>query len=447
MGSCSISLLFHIAYFFQECHIPCFAHIINLVVQDCVDELKDEMGLDFNVVLGKIRELAKGIRKSTLRWELFQKCCLAYNINPSTIPIDLKTRWNSMMRMLEAAIYLRRAVNRFLMDIDDNSDLSSRCSLTDAEWELIEIVYAFLIPFKRVTKRFESNQQNPEIDYLFFAYDRMFNHIDDVLSSLRSRRGLGALPCASVLIDALKKMEKKLTEHYTKTSIPSVYGDAMILNPRCKFSIFNEETWSDVDPDQYSRACRRRFEREYLSTATVISSSMSVSHGTKRSASGDSDEDEDPEFQALLAKRAAKRTRHDYDRYVDIPNNPDIKSTLGWWSVNQDQYRDLSRMARDVLAVPASGCSVERLFSISGRIANWQRARLQDSTISDSVMYKAALGLNELPPGYEDEDLPIPEVSGKIPSEWEQGWWKKKLQREVRSEILDLFDVENDDEY
>ena len=104
-------------------------------------------------------------------------------------------------------------------------------------------------------------------------------------------------------------------------------------------------------------------------------------------------------------------------------------------------------MARDVLAVPASGCSVERLFSISGRIANWQRARLQDSTISDSVIYKAALDLIGLPPGYEDEDLSVPEVSGKILPEWQQACWKKKLQCEVRSEILDLFNIENDDEY
>src|SRR5437667_4883344 len=131
----------------------------------------------------------------------------------------------------------------------------------------------------------------------------MFNHIDDFLSSLRSRRGLGALLCASVLIDALMKMEKKLTEYYR--SIPSVYGDAMILNPRCKFSIFNEETWSDVDTDQYSRACRHRFEREYLSTATTITSSMLAPHGTKRPAPGDSDEDVDPGFQALFAKRTA----------------------------------------------------------------------------------------------------------------------------------------------
>ena len=71
-------------------------------------------------------------------------------------------------------------------------------------------------------------------------------------------------------------------------------------------------------------------------------------------------------------------------------------------------------MARDVLAIPASGCSMERLFNISGYIVNWQCARLQDSIILDSVMYKIALNLNELSSGYEDEDLLIFEIFDMI---------------------------------
>src|SRR5271167_1424167 len=90
----------------------------------------------------------------------------------------------------------------------------------------------------------------------------------------------------------------------------------------------------------------------------------------------------------MLAERAAKRPRvHDYDRYVNLPNNPNIKSSLGWWRGNQVSFPDLAKMARDTLVVPASGCSVERMFSVSGRIATWQRSRLRDSTISDLMMY------------------------------------------------------------
>ena len=180
----------------------------------------NKTGLDFNATLTKIRELAKGIRKSTLRWELFQDACKDVGLNPSTIPLDIKVRWNSMLRMLETTVYLRKAVSRFLFNLangDDSNDLSTinfleRCQMTEQEWELAEVLFVFLIPFKRVTVRFESNKQTPEIDYMFFAYDRMFNHIEDVLFSLRTPTALGNLECAPVFAAALGKMKAKLQE-------------------------------------------------------------------------------------------------------------------------------------------------------------------------------------------------------------------------------------------
>ena len=116
-----------------------------------------------------------------------------------------------------------------------------RYQLTDQEWDLLEILYAFLLPFKRVTTRFESNKQNPEFDYLFFAYDRMFNHIEDVLFSLHTTEVLGTLECAPIFMAVLEKMKEKLQKYYEKTNLAFVYTDAMILNPRCKLSISPKE--------------------------------------------------------------------------------------------------------------------------------------------------------------------------------------------------------------
>ena len=84
-------------------------------------------------------------------------------------------------------------------------------------------------------------------------------------------------------------------------------------------------------------------------------------------------------------------------------------------------FLDLVKMARDSLTVPASGCSVERMFSVSEGIATWQRSCLRDSTISDLMMYKMAMNLRDVLPEVEDEeDFPVLEVISKIPPEWEQ---------------------------
>jgi len=97
-------------------------------------------------------------------------------------------------------------------------------------------------------------------------------------------------------------------------------------------------------------------------------------------------------------------------------------------------------MARDTLPIPASGCSVERMFSLSGRVATWQRSRLRDSTIADIIIYKASLNFKEAAPELEEwDELPVEEMLGKIPMEWEQDFWKRKLHLNLRPEIEGLF--------
>ena len=85
-----------------------------------------ETSIDFTAVLTKIRTLAKGIHKSTLRWEKFEQSCKDLHVKPRTIPLNVKVRWNSMLHMLEAAIYLRKPIARFLftmaLDEGDNGN-------------------------------------------------------------------------------------------------------------------------------------------------------------------------------------------------------------------------------------------------------------------------------------------------------------------------------------
>jgi len=99
---------------------------------------------------------------------------------------------------------------------------------------------------------------------------------------------------------------------------------------------------------------------------------------------------------------------------------------LIWWQDNAAAYGDLAKMARDVLVVPASGCSIERQFSISGRIAIWQRNRLSLKTISNAMIYKAAVARTGEPlPNAQvtgADDLLIEERIGTIPHEWMQNW-------------------------
>ena len=80
------------------------------------------------------------------------------------------------------------------------------------------------------------------------------------------------------------------------------------------------------------------------------------------------------------------------------------------------------------------------MFSVSGRVANWERSRLHDKTIGDIMMYKSALTLKDAVGELEEcDELSVPEMVGKIPREWENDWWKKKLRCEIRPGIMSRF--------
>ena len=52
-------------------------------------------------------------------------------------------------------------------------------------------------------------------------------------------------------------------------------------------------------------------------------------------------------------------------------------------------------------------------------------------------MYKSALNFKDAMA--ECDELPVPEIVGKIPRKWEDDWWKEKLSLEVRPASMHPF--------
>ena len=109
--------------------------------------------------------------------------------------------------------------------------------LTQHEWQQAEVLLLFLLPFQGCTSRFEFNNATPKINYVFCAYDTLYNHIDNVKDKLRFSFDLGALSCAPSILMAIEQMECVLYKYYEKTCFATVHGDAMILNLHTKLHI------------------------------------------------------------------------------------------------------------------------------------------------------------------------------------------------------------------
>ena len=402
--------------------IHCIAHVINLCVGSFLNAIDQQLSkITLQNVIEACHAIARYIRSSHLAWESFSKCCHSLGMKPITIPLDVPTRWNSTFEMVGRLLYLKKPIRRL------TQEHAPHLRIKESWWEYMEVLCAFLMPFYRCTKRFESNNTQPEIDYVFFAYNTMYDHIDDVKDAIEQKRGIGSYRIASSMGPALLELEATLKKYYEKTTFPPVYGDAMILNPRCKLSIFEDSTWSKVDADMYIDGCRHRFG-QYSSVRDNSGQTSALSR--KRPTP----QHEDAEFVEMLQQRSMKRRINNLDRYMEIPNDINISGSLDWWRENNRTYQDVGAMARDALAVPASSSSVERIFSISGRIATWERNRLSPHTISNIMMYKGRMLLQKRAKSFEptksvtcDDDLPVPVSVEGIPSEWVNQWWLENV--------------------
>lgn len=367
-------------------HIPCITHVINIAVQkflasiksDCLEDgtrpsTASSHGVKFSDMVAKARTIAKSIRASPQQWKQFQLICETYQIKPLKIYIDVSTRWNSTHRMLERCIFLRKAVHRYA---ENHPDLQT---LSDKEWELMELLCAFLWPFKNCTDCLQGTTK-PEVDRVFWAYNRMFNEIDDFRDTLE-RREVKRQPWTAELKTALTLMENRLRKYYQKTESPAVYVDAMILHPKIKLAMFKTAEWNSGDAEVYRKESKDRYDANYAGLKLNPSSEPSTSR--KRTA-GEMEEDD---YDKFLENTFGGDDRHEFDTYIASPRE-NVKSALDYWRNYHRQSPRLGRMVRDVFSVPPSGSGVERQFSIAGRVATWQRNKLSAKTISQIMMYK-----------------------------------------------------------
>ena len=370
-----------------ERHIPCVTHVINIAVQKFMKTIKlgehDNNTFSLSDLLQTIRDISLHIKQSDQSWAEFESICADVELHCLKILLDVATRWNSTHRMLERVLYLRKAIDRYVLDHQDQLN-----TVTEKQWELLELLCAFLFPFKHCTEALESTLK-PGIDRVYWAYNRMFDEIEDLTATLR-RREARRQGWSKELLAALVLMREKLEKYYDKTGTPTVYVDAMILNPKIKLTGFTRPEWNDNDADRYRQQARARYMVNYANRK-ITTSTTSPTSPSKRKADqledGDNDSDEydryvDSTFTTTLAEDA-----NEFDKWIAAPRE-NARSSLLWWAQNSSKYPRLALMMRDACAVPPSGSGVERQFSIAGRVATWQRNQLTPKSICEIMMYK-----------------------------------------------------------
>jgi hAT family C-terminal dimerisation region len=87
----------------------------------------------------------------------------------------------------------------------------------------------------------------------------------------------------------------------------------------------------------------------------------------------------------VKAEIANYRKRPPLLHTADAPANP-----LEWWALRMSAFPILSKMAKQMLAIPATSASSERVFSQAGQITRASRNRMDVSNTAQLIFLKGS---------------------------------------------------------
>ncbi|GES82328.1 zinc finger BED domain-containing protein RICESLEEPER 2-like [Rhizophagus clarus] len=346
--------------FQKDNHFRCFAHVINLCVQDALKELDDK--------LSRLRTLLNKIHHSPQRQEKLSFNCELHGINNLKVVLDVSTRWNSTFDMINRALYLKEALNSLALSEKDLKNFI----ITDDEWSELEKVKLFLEKFKEITVLM-SGSLYPTLSMLIPLYNALIDHTEDYISEgeeenegedgNESEDEIGNDNEESTIKKAAMNCRVKLLHYYNKTNDACII--VTILDPRLKMEYYNDEIFLNVYNTTYSNS----------NSSSTLNNSLNN------------------EYKNSITSKVFKRKRtqeiDEFQAYFLSPVCDESVDPLQWWKINQSQFPRLAKMAMDYLAIPSTSVPSEECFSISKNLITDKRNKLAGKTIRSCMCLKS----------------------------------------------------------
>ncbi|KAK1280524.1 hypothetical protein QJS04_geneDACA024144 [Acorus gramineus] len=341
-------------------HVRCSAHILNLIVQDGLEEIKE--------MIQKIRNSAKYVKRTTSAKQKFQHALNQVKMQGRRkgVSQDVPTRWNSTFLMLESALELKEAFFRL-----EEIDRQYKFCPSHEEWEMAQIICDCLKVFYEATKTFSGTN--------FPTSNLFFPDICDI--QLRLNVWENSEHAFLRLLAA--PMKQKFNKYWEECSL--ILAIAVVLDPRFKFDLV-EYWYVRLYGDEASRyIMRARSSLVDLFTEYEAASSSGSSSAPSVSSLGDKHSEFDQ--WRMSAKPTTIIPKSELDQYLDEPVFPRTEdfNILHWWKINSPKLPTLGRMARDILAIPVTSVASEAAFSVGGRILDDSRLSLNPDIVEALV--------------------------------------------------------------
>jgi hypothetical protein len=410
--------------------VRCLAHIINLVVQDILREIKGEITIEelqnieqtandttndddedsstnkrkrqdtqtqdqlITTLPPIITELSilKKVRLQVYKLRNKQHLITSLSSAIKAIPgirniqrpqLDMPVRWNSTYTMLEQYMAIKPAIDLVIIQYKDEF---KNIELTDEDTTRIKQLLSILKLLNEASTEIQKDKRP-----IFMVNTPMTTYIYDQLSTLI--RTTKWVQFKKGLILGRKKLEKyypQKTQHLPRYHI---YNFAILLDPRLKDVFFRDTLkWDHYDIsfliDSF-KVLWNEYKQRYKPQRPITTSESS---------------------QTIEETPPKSLTERLYEQYGDTSINIDNKEVNAylaeprvgsntdpakWWHIYGQKYPVLSLMAQDFLAIMATSAPIEREFSKLSDIANnKKRNRLSANRVNQLICLKSWADIN-----------------------------------------------------
>lgn len=438
-------------------HFPCIGHSLHLIVgpflagkkrvNQASSELKESSSVDaevetdcttgddafedsFNIqyseseLVIEVRELVEEVRKltsfvknSTKSTEKIQSIQRALAADDTLkVKMDVRTRWNSTLDMLNRIIRMKSAINDFLSFYNSaegaheyRSNRTKLHRLTDEDWALLEGLCYLLTCFSKATTKLSGENYSTFVSAMpilrrikeYLCNPLMFKYDDDKISPTKKKFYdlYGSLPFFGHVITKLSACQTVLATEFRarfqSLSIEVLWSS--LLDPRfgVKSSHWKDQEELDTAKQLLTNeveaiaiaTMHTNFQLESPNNSPLSNESASVgdddfefdfhSPNKHRDASVNSDELKKAQLKVVIMQEV--------QAYLVETEHVQNCNPLEWWRVSSAKYPNVAACARKWLSVPATSTPSERVFSICGLVSTCKRSRLIGESIEAQV--------------------------------------------------------------
>lgn len=376
--------------------VRCVAHTIQLVVNVVLQSA------GICDTLNSARRIVEYFKRSALATTMLHAKQEQMSVPDHQMIMDVSTRWNSTLYMIDRLLEQRWPVSAVL------SDKSHKCqSLSESQWEMLSTLKSLLEPFEAATVFISG------VKYVTASA------VVSVVHALRAK--MEPTPDDVAYVKQLKEIASRQLIERWPLELDQVTGDnrklfsvvlkSAALDPRFKFNSLKPETARYVRSEMAAEAI------QYITRTDVLD--LPVDNEVTVTASERPSTSTDHDYSAAAV--ASTSSEHSMAAAIDslfgdddvvppvtMPGDDAVSSVddqlgsllrevclsrqqcpLEWWKTNSARYGHLVPLALKYLCIPGSSTPSERTFSVAGLTLNKLRSALSPEHVDMLVVMHA----------------------------------------------------------